>query len=105
MISVKSTREEETMSLPTAARTPIALLPWIVAALALPVAVHAGTTDSPELASWKLNTTGLTGYNGLPADVQNVRYSSSSVYVNCSSIPEYGIGPWPGNPNTPVHKA
>jgi hypothetical protein len=59
---------------------------------------------APELASWKLNLTGLTGYNGLPADVQRVRYSDGSVYVNASCIPEYGIGPWPGNPNVPTNQ-
>ena len=58
----------------------------------------------PELASWKLNLTGATGYGGLPANVQQVRYSTGSVYVNCSSIPSYSIGPWPMNPNTPTNQ-
>ena len=49
-----------------------------------------------ELGAWFLNTTGLTGYNGLPANVQTVSYSDSNVYVACSGIPAYGIGPWPG---------
>jgi len=56
--------------------------------------------DSPELSSWLLNATGLTGYNGLPANVQQIRYSTGYVYVNASGIPSYTIGPWPGNPNT-----
>jgi hypothetical protein len=60
--------------------------------------------SSPELSSWKINVTGATGYNGLPADVQQVRYSSVSVYVNSSSIPDYSIGPWPGNPNVPTNQ-
>ena len=58
----------------------------------------------PELASWKLNLTGATGYGGLPANVQQVRYSTGSVYINCSSIPSYSIGPWPMNPNTPTNQ-
>lgn len=60
--------------------------------------------DSPELASWKLNVDGTTGYNGLPADVQRVRYSDNNVYVNASGIPSYSIGPWPGNPNSPANQ-
>ncbi|MBL0107985.1 MAG: hypothetical protein IPP52_12045 [Ignavibacteria bacterium] len=27
---------------------------------------------TPEIYSWKQNTTGVTGYNGIPADVQQV---------------------------------
>lgn len=77
----------------------------LVLAAATPVAAAAASSPNPpELASWKLNTTGLTGYNGLPADVQQVRYSDGSAYVNCSSIPDYSIGPWPGNPNIPANK-
>lgn len=76
--------------------------------LACVLAVGAGRAlaqgNPPELSTWKLNTSGATGYNGLPADVQNVRYSTGSVYINCSSIPDYSIGPWPGNPNTPANK-
>jgi hypothetical protein len=76
----------------------------MVAATLACVAARAGA-DPPELWTWKLNTTGLTGYGGLPADVQNVRYSAGSVYVDCSSIPDYSIGPWPGNPNVPTNQA
>ncbi len=61
--------------------------------------------DPPELQTWKRNTTGATGYNGLPADVQLVRYSVGSVYVSCSGVPSYSIGPWPGNPNTPSNQS
>ena len=58
----------------------------------------------PVISSWKINTTGVTGYNGLPANVQRVRYSDVSVYVNASCIPDYSIGPWPGNPNIPSNQ-
>ncbi len=56
--------------------------------------------DPPEIASWIINRTGYTGYGGLESDVQLVQYSAGNVYVSSSSIPAYGIGPWPGNPNT-----
>ena len=56
----------------------------------------------PELDHWLLNTSGQTGYGGLPANVQRIRYSSGNAYVNASDIPTYTIGPWPGNPNTPT---
>ncbi|TND09344.1 MAG: hypothetical protein FD123_1306 [Bacteroidetes bacterium] len=57
--------------------------------------------QGPEVTSWMINTTGLTGYNGIEADVQQVQYSTNSVYVSCSGIPDYTIGPWQSNPNTP----
>ncbi len=60
--------------------------------------ISAQTT--PEITSWKLNKTGATGYNGLPADVQKVQYSATYVYINASGIPSYTIGSWPMNPNT-----
>ena len=56
--------------------------------------------DPPELASWRINTSGQTGFNGIESNVQLVQYSAGSVYVSSSSIPAYDIGPWPGNPNT-----
>lgn len=55
---------------------------------------------SPNITSWMLNTTGITGYNNQPANVQAVHYTSSTVYVSCSDIPAYDIGPWVPNPNT-----
>lgn len=58
-----------------------------------------GQSSNPDLASWLLNTTGVTGYNGLPANVQKVQYSADYVYISCSGIPAYSIGPWPGDPN------
>jgi len=57
---------------------------------------------TPEITSWILNTNGETGYNGIPSNVQEVQYSDNNVYVSCTCIPGYDIGPWPGNPNTPV---
>jgi hypothetical protein len=57
-------------------------------------------SDPPELSVWLRNTTNATGYNNIAADVQQVRYSDNYVYINSTGIPSYGIGPWPGNPNT-----
>jgi hypothetical protein len=60
--------------------------------------------QGPEVTTWIVNTTGQTGYNSIPANVQTVQYSTDSVYVSCSCIPGYSIGPWTGNPNIPVNK-
>lgn len=64
-------------------------------------ALHA---QGPEVTSWIINTRGETGYNGLPSNVQLVRYSADNVYVSCTCIPGYDIGPWQGNPNTPMNQ-
>lgn len=61
-----------------------------------------GTAQAPELRSWKLNTTGATGYNGYLTNVQSVWYTGTDVYVKCTSVPDYTIGPWQSNPNTPA---
>jgi hypothetical protein len=55
---------------------------------------------SPAITSWRLNRTGATGFNNLPADVQRVQFSPTAVYVTASGIPSYSIGPWARNPNT-----
>ncbi len=57
-----------------------------------------GTAQAPELRSWKLNTTGATGYNGYLTNVQSVWYTGTDVYVKCTSVPDYTIGPWQSNP-------
>ncbi|MBS4028479.1 MAG: YHYH protein [Ignavibacteriales bacterium] len=59
----------------------------------------ADTTITPEIYSWRRNTTGAVGYNNIPADVQHVFYASDYVYVSSTNIPSYHIGPWNGNPN------
>src|SRR5690242_7953841 len=55
---------------------------------------------TPEITSWVINTTNATGYNNIPSNVQTVQYSATQVYVSCTCIPGYSIGPWIGNPNT-----
>lgn len=59
---------------------------------------------TPEVTSWILNTTGETGYGGIVSNIEQVQYSANYVYVSASCIPGYDIGPWPGNPNTPVNQ-
>lgn len=70
--------------------------------LFFPLSLFAQLT--PEVTSWIINTTGSTGYNNIPSNVQLVQYSSNWVYVSCTAVPDYSIGPWPGNPNTPVNQ-
>ncbi|HMS66128.1 MAG TPA: YHYH protein [Ignavibacteria bacterium] len=59
---------------------------------------------TPDIYSWKQNLTGVTGYNGITADVQQVFYSANFSYVKCTGIPSYTIGPWAMNPNTPTNQ-
>ena len=59
---------------------------------------------TPEITSWIINTTGATGYNGILSNVQLVQYSTNNVYVSCTCIPGYDIGPWAGNPNVPANQ-
>ena len=67
------------------------------------IALSAQTTD-PQVTSWVLNTTSVTGYGGILSNVQTVQYSGSQVYVSCSSVPSYSIGPWSSNPNVPSNQ-
>ena len=59
---------------------------------------------TPDITSWKINTNGSTGYDGILTNVQQVQYSTNNVYVTTTCIPEYTIGPWTANPNIPVNK-
>lgn len=70
--------------------------------LLFPFAVFSQLT--PEVTSWKINATGATGYNNILTNVQSVQYSNNWVYVTCTAIPDYSIGPWAGNPNTPTNQ-
>jgi hypothetical protein len=58
----------------------------------------------PVITSWIINTTGATGYDGIKTNVQKVQYTDSNVYISATCIPGYSIGPWNGNPNTPVNQ-
>ena len=70
--------------------------------LALPALSQAQIT--PIVSGWLVNTTGATGYNGIPSNVQRVQYSAGNVYITCTGVPAYGIGPWPGNPNVATNQ-
>jgi hypothetical protein len=59
---------------------------------------------TPEITSWKINTTNNTGYAGILTNVQQVQYSTNNVYVSATCIPDYTIGPWTANPNVPLNK-
>lgn len=59
---------------------------------------------TPEISSWVRNTTGATGYSGILSNVQVVQYSAGNVYISCTCIPGYNIGPWPGNPNVATNQ-
>ena len=59
---------------------------------------------TPEITSWKINTTNNAGYTGILTNVQQVQYSANNVYVSATCIPDYTIGPWTANPNIPVNK-
>ena len=66
--------------------------------------IYANAQLGPEITSWIVNTTGATGYNSIPSNVQQVQYSTNNVYISATCIPDYNIGPWPGNPNTPTNQ-
>ena len=64
----------------------------------------AAAAFPPVISSWLLNRSGATGYNGIAANVQQIRYSATAVYVNSTDIPTYNIGPFPGNPGIPANQ-
>lgn len=76
----------------------------LLSAVMLFIASFTTAQITPEIYSWKQNTTGATGYDGIPADVQQVFYSANFTYVKCTGIPSYTIGPWAMNPNTPANQ-
>ncbi len=63
---------------------------------------------NPLITSWKLNTTGATGYLGYTTNVKQVLYSTTSVYIKTNDLADYipvnaGSGGgqidwWPNNP-------
>jgi hypothetical protein len=78
--------------------------PLIAAFLLLAPISAIAQTAGPEVTSWILNPTHQTGYHGLETNVQKVQYSDANVYVSCTCIPGYDIGPWAGNPNQPANQ-
>lgn len=82
-----------------------------IATLLLAISAHQVMAQGPEITSWIRNTTGITGRHYVSgsstpindsylANVQKVEYSTNYVYVHCTGIPAYIIGPYlDGNPN------
>ena len=54
---------------------------------------------NPAITSWIINPGSETGYSGILSNVLEVVYDNTNVYVGCTGIPGYSIGPWSGNPN------
>lgn len=77
--------------------------PFLLLALAMLVSASI-FSQTPEVTSWLINSTGDTGYGSILSNVQQVQYSDQNVYVSCTCIPGYDIGPWAGNPNTPANQ-
>jgi hypothetical protein len=67
--------------------------------------LHCARAQVPTVTAWIRNTTGATGYNSLPSNVQVVQYTTTDVYVSSSCIPGYNIGPWTANPNIPTNQS
>lgn len=82
----------------SALRTCLLLMPLAMAN------ISAAQSITPAVTAWMRNTTGQTGYGGITANVTLVRHSAGFVYPSSAGIPSYTIGPWPGNPNTPVNQ-
>ncbi len=58
----------------------------------------------PVITSWGINSSGQTGYGGILANCQSVQYDTNNVYISCTCIPAYSIGPWTGDPNVPSNQ-
>tara|TARA_B100001250_G_scaffold295229_1_gene256804 strand:+ start:2784 stop:3866 length:1083 start_codon:yes stop_codon:yes gene_type:complete len=71
--------------------------------LSVPLIISA---QGPEITSWILNLNGATNssYPNYLTNVQNVCYTSTDVYISCTCIPGYDIGPWSQNPNQPANQ-
>lgn len=64
----------------------------------------AAPAQGPVITSWIIDPGNETGYGGYATNVQTVAYTATDVYVACTCIPGYDIGPWAGNPNTPANQ-
>lgn len=60
--------------------------------------------QGPEVTGWIINPGAETGYGGELTNVLAVNYTDADVYVSCTCIPGYDIGPWAGNPNIPANQ-
>ena len=58
---------------------------------------------NPVLSSWIKATGTKKTYSGTSwyTDITSISYSSTNAYVQGQGLPNYNIGPWAANPNTP----
>jgi hypothetical protein len=77
---------------------------FILLFVTLILALKTDAQLTPEITSWITNISAATGYGGIESNVQQVQYSDSNVYVSCTCIPGYDIGPWMANPNIPSNQ-
>ncbi len=79
-----------------------------ILALFLALSLLGQAQLNPVITSWIQNPdTALAankGYGNIPSNCIKVQYSTSDVYVSCTCIPGYSIGPWNANPNTPTNQ-
>ncbi len=56
--------------------------------------------SNPAITSWKINSTGVTGYGGFATNVQQVQYSNNNVYISTNDIASWipNNYDWPNNP-------
>ncbi len=84
--------------------------------VSLLISVFSYSQTNPAILKWLQNPNGITGYEGIPINVQQVQYSSNFVYISCTDIPGWlpltstdgvSAGPndyWPNNPWEPLNK-
>ncbi len=77
---------------------------YIILVFVFFISISAQAQLTPEVTSWVMNETGAKGYGGIASNVQVVQYSADWVYVSCTCIPGYDIGPWQSNPNIPANE-
>jgi YHYH protein/Secretion system C-terminal sorting domain len=89
-----------------------------IAALLLMASVTVEAQLSPVITSWIQNpdtnlavnrttvpiSSGSSTTHTIPSNCLKVQYSATDVYVSCTCIPGYSIGPWNANPNVPVNE-
>lgn len=76
----------------------------ILSLLFVAACMQYSSAQIPVIASWIVNTNGDTGYTGISSNCQTVQFDSTDVYVSCTCIPGYNIGPWPGDPNVATNQ-
>lgn len=83
---------------------PIKLSALIISILFFSLTITTSVALENTIIQWKASN-GSTGYKGYSADVLNIYYDSSYVYMYSNSIPSYTIGygndTWKANPNKP----